>query len=132
MFQAARFTWRPFQRSLADAADPGAATEIEDVAVIFCHAEVQDEAKRSKIVTKATKNIKWLAGKRGLKRVVLHSFTHLGGDTAEAALAQALLAEIGARLKRAGYEVAYTPFGWVCEWELSVHGESLAKVYKAI
>ena len=25
-----------------------------------------------------------------------------------------------------------TPFGWVCEWELSVYGKSLAKVFKSL
>ena len=29
-------------------------------------------------------------------------------------------------------EVATTPFGWFCEWDLAVYGESLAKVWKEV
>ena len=36
------------------------------------------------------------------------------------------------RLAGGGYEVATTPFGWFCEWDLSVYGESLAKVWKEV
>lgn len=27
---------------------------------------------------------------------------------------------------------AFLQFGWVCEWDLSVFGESLAKVFKSL
>ncbi len=44
-----------------------------------------------------------------------------------------LTAEIlAARLRHTGYQVALTPFGWVCEWEFAVFGESLAKVFKSL
>jgi hypothetical protein len=36
------------------------------------------------------------------------------------------------RLRDTGYHVWLTPFGYFCEWELSVYGESLAKVWKEI
>ena len=76
--------------------------------------------------------MKWLAGKRSWKRVVLHSFTHLGGENASPEFARGFLEELDERLSATGYEVARTPFGWFCEWELSVYGESLAKVWKEI
>ena len=132
MFQAERFAWRPFQRVLPDAEEAEGRTELSDAAVIFVHAEASDQATRSKTVTKAIKNIKWLARKRGLTKIVIHSFTHLGGDTAEPALARALMEDIAKRLRQVDLEVWCTPFGWVCEWELAVHGESLAKVFKAL
>jgi hypothetical protein len=132
MFQARRFGWRPFERSLPDAADAAGNVEVTEAVVVFVHVEASDEAGRGRVITKAAKNIKWLAGKRGLRRVVLHSFTHLGADTADPALAQSLLEQLAERLDRVGYQVWLTPFGWVCEWELAVHGESLAKVFKVI
>jgi len=39
---------------------------VPDAAVIFVHAEPQDEADTSGLETKF-KNVKWIAGKRGLK-----------------------------------------------------------------
>ena len=40
------------------------------------------------------------------------------------------LRDLGERLAGTGYRVEATLFGWFCEWELSVYGESLAKVWK--
>ena len=76
--------------------------------------------------------IKWLANKRGLRKVALHSFTHLSVSKAEAGFAQACLEDLAGRLGRAGYGVWITPFGYTCEWDLSVYGDSLAKVFKAL
>jgi len=42
------------------------------------------------------------------------------------------LERLAERLRGTGYQVWITPFGYVCEWDLSVYGESLAKVFKAL
>jgi hypothetical protein len=131
MFQASRFAWVPFERMLQNADEPAPeGGEVTDAAVIFIHAERADQVAPGKTLTKILKNIKWIANKRGLRQVVLHSFTHLGGETAEPAFAQQLLLDAAERLRNTGYKVWTTPFGWVCTWELAVHGESLAKVFK--
>ena len=80
----------------------------------------------------AVKHIKWLANKKRMKNVVLHSFAHLGGDSAAPAEAQRLLEEVAQRLRHTGYQVWMTPFGYFCEWDISVYGDSLAKVWKEI
>jgi Archaea-specific editing domain of threonyl-tRNA synthetase len=144
-FQAARFAWRPHARSLTSnddggvvsaeiAADAPPQQTTTDAVVAFLHAEPKDQAleARDRVLRHATKHIQWLANKRGLENVVLHSFTHLAADTADAGFAETLLAELGARLARKGYVVSTTPFGFTCAWELAVFGESLAKVWKEI
>lgn len=132
MFAARHFAWRPFERTLPDAADAAGEVAVRDAAVIFLHAEAEDEGRHSNVLTKALKNIKWLARKRGMQNVVLHSFTHLSQSRAPPAFAQGLLEELAQRLRSVGYQVWITPFGWVCEWELGVYGESLAKVFKSL
>lgn len=132
MFQARCFQYRPFSKTLEQAEDASGEEEVSEAAVIFVHAEAEDEPRRSKVLTKALKNIKWLANKRGLKNIVLHSFTHLAGSKAAPEFAYSFLEEVAKRLRRTGYNVWLTPFGYVCEWELSVYGESLAKVFKEI
>ncbi|HID63431.1 MAG TPA: hypothetical protein EYP49_11940, partial [Anaerolineae bacterium] len=72
MFQARRFWYRPFSKTLEQAEDASGEEEVPGAAVIFVHAEAEDEQRRSKVLTKALKNIKWLANKRGLKNIVLH------------------------------------------------------------
>jgi hypothetical protein len=73
-----------------------------------------------------------LANKRSLKNIVLHSFTHLSGSAASPEFAQTLLNNLEQRLHSTGYQVWQTPFGYFCEWDLSVYGDSLAKVFKEI
>ena len=133
-FQAKRFWSRPFVRTLPEAAAAGAAVEVRDAVVAFVHverADVEGDGAESAF-RQALKHLKWLANKRELRTVVLHSFAHLGGDTAPPAAAQALLERLAARLADTGYTAHLTPFGWVNEWDLSVFGESLAKVWKQI
>ena len=132
MFLAKQFTFRPFEKTLPDASDSGGEVQVTDAAVIFVHAEPQDETDPAGLETKFVKNAKWIAGKRGLKNIVLHSFTHLAEASAAPQFAEAFLQNAASRLRNTGYQVTLTPFGWVCEWELSVHGESLAKVFKSL
>lgn len=132
MFQAKRFWFRSFSRTLDSVEEQDVEEEVRDAAVIFIHAEAGDEEQGSTLLRKALKNIKWIANKRGLRNVVLHSFTHLADTSAPPEFAEGLLESLAARLRDAGYAVSATPFGYFCEWELSVFGESLAKVYKSL
>jgi len=131
LFQAKRFYWQSFSKTLDDVADQDVSETVENTVVVFLHAEAEDEAK-PKLETKVVKNIKWLANKRGLENIVLHSFTHLSGSTASPEFAQDLLNRLDERLTTTGYQVWQTPFGYFCEWDLSVFGDSLAKVFKEI
>lgn len=132
MFLARQFAFRPFERTLPAAADAGGEVRVTDAVVIFVHAEPQDEIDAAGLETKFVKNVKWVAGKRGFKKVVLHSFTHLAEASASPQFAEAFLQSAATRLRNTGYQITLTPFGWVCEWELAVFGESLAKVFKSL
>jgi hypothetical protein len=133
-FQAKRFRWKTHSKTLVEVADQEIDQEVTETVVVFLHAETLDTGvEREKSVLRHTiKHIKWLANKRGLKNVVLHSFTHLGGVTADPACAKTFIDHLAERLRETGYRVWSTPFGYFCEWDLSVYGESLAKVWKEI
>ncbi len=131
LFQAQHFYWKSFSKTLDDVLEQDVAQTVEDTIVVFLHAEAEDETK-AKLETKVVKNIKWLANKRQFKKIVLHSFTHLSGSTASSDFAQNLLNSLDQRLTNTGYQVWQTPFGYFCEWNLSVYGDSLAKVFKEI
>jgi hypothetical protein len=132
MFQAKRFWWKPFSKTLDDAPSVNVEENVTEALVVFLHAEEEDETKGNRLLTKVLKNIKWLANKRGLKNIVLHSFTHLSDSTASADYAQAFLESTAERLRGTGYQVWLTPFGYFCEWDLAVYGESLARVFKSL
>ncbi len=132
MFLAKEFTFQPFETTLQDANDSAGGEELTDAVVVFVHSEPQDEADPSGLETRFVKNVKWIAGKRGFRNIVLHSFTHLAETSAPPQFAEAFLQSAAQRLRNTGYQVTLTPFGWVCEWKLSVYGESLAKVFKSL
>lgn len=133
-FQARRFRWQTFEKTLPEVPDCEVEEAVEDAVIAFVHAEAADERpdRRASVRRQALKHLKWLANKRGLRVIVLHSFTHLGGDSATAADAEALLGELAERLSSSGYRTHVTPFGYLNEWTLDVYGESLAKVWKEI
>ncbi|MGH7829184.1 MAG: threonyl-tRNA synthetase editing domain-containing protein [Candidatus Binatia bacterium] len=133
-FQTKRFRWKTHSKTLAGVPDQDVEEEREEAVVVFVHAEATDgeESRRASILRQSLKHVKWLANKGNLRNVVLHSFTHLGGQTAPPGAAEAFLDALARRLRETGYEVAVTPFGYFCEWDLSVYGESLAKVWKEI
>ena len=133
-FQAKRFSWAPFSKTLEDAPDPGNSQSIANCVVAFVHVEPDDLSKERapKVFKTALKHLKWLANKRGFRSIVLHTFAHLGGNNAEPEGSRALFDRLAERLRKTEYDVWITPFGYFCEWDLSVHGESLAKVWKSI
>jgi hypothetical protein len=133
-FQAKRFRWKTHSKTLPQVADSEIEAEVRHTVVIFIHAEAGDaeEARTGSVQRQALKHIKWLANKRELKNIVLHSFTHLGGATAEPAFAESFITRLSQRLSETGYNVSATPFGYFCEWDLEVFGDSLAKVWKEI
>ena len=133
-FQAKRFRWKTHSKTLPEVADQELEQEVHDAVVAFLHSETGDlvQEREASILRQSVKYLKWLAHKRDLRNIVLHSFTHLGGDTAEPAGADDFIRSMGERLQETGYRVWLTPFGYLCEWDLSVYGESLAKVWKEI
>ncbi|MFO0761878.1 MAG: threonyl-tRNA synthetase editing domain-containing protein [Byssovorax sp.] len=133
-FQATRFRWKTFSKTLPEVPDLDLEDEVTEAVVAFLHIEQrdEDESRKTSVFNQTLKHLKWIANKRGLKNVVLHSFTHLGGTNAEAGFAQAFMNDLGDRLEKTGYQVKKTPFGYFCSWDLGVYGDSLAKVWKEI
>jgi hypothetical protein len=133
-FQAKRFRWKTHAKTLPDVPDQDVEEEVAEALVAFVHAEASDESveRKNSVLRQTLKHIKWLANKRGFKNIVIHSFTHLGGDTASPAGAELFINALAERLRETDYQVWVTPFGYFCEWDLDVYGESLAKVWKEI
>ena len=132
-YQAQSFSWTPFSQTLDDAKPAPPKDQAADAVVLFMQVEANDVGEnRSRVFRKTLKHIKWMANKRGIKNIVLHSFAHLGGENCEADQAQEFMSDLDERLSTTGYTVKQTPFGWFCAWELSVYGESMAKVFKQI
>ena len=130
-FQAEHFSWRSFSKTLDEVDEVDVDASIDEALIVFMHIEAKDFEPGSKAFKHTLKHIKWLANKRPLRSVVLHSFAHLGGDNADPQDALQLMERLCERLTATGYITKMTPFGYFCSWDLKVYGDSLAKVYKA-
>jgi hypothetical protein len=127
-------TWwfKTASKSLPQMPDIEREDAVENTAVVFFHAEAEDEEKGKGLLDKVVKNIKWLAGKFGTKSVVIHSFNHLSSSKASPEFSEQLIKQTAEKLQNAGYTVMCTPFGYFNEFKMHVGGESLAKVFKEL
>ena len=116
-------------KTLEDAPEARASSNTSAV-VAFVHIEPGDIEDESSAETKLVKNAKWLARKWDIKRIILHSFTHLGEAKAEPNAARALLNRAQDRLFSAGYEVSLTPYGYFLDLKIHAPGHPLARIYK--
>jgi len=132
MFYAPSFWFKTFEKVLEDVPDTTIEESCENALVVFYHAEETDVDRRSSVLTKFIKNVKWLSGKFKTKNLVLHSFNHLSVSKAPADFTSALIAEVKERLINSGFTIVETPFGYLNEWKIHVAGDSLAKVFKEL
>jgi hypothetical protein len=132
MFYAETFAWEPGQPSIPQAEAEPAAGSAAGALVAFIHAEEVDGDRPGWSVTRAIKQIKWLAGKFHTREVVLHYFSHLAAERSPPELARELVEAMAARLRTAGYGVRITPFGHVCRWSMTVPEDSLGRVFVEI
>jgi hypothetical protein len=132
LFYAHNWWFKTAAKSLPHVDDVDMEKSVDNSAVVFLHAEKEDEEKGKSLLDKLVKNIKWLAGKFGTKNVVIHSFNHLSSSKASPEYSEQIIKQAAERLQNAGYTVICTPFGYFNEFRIHVGGESLAKVFKEL
>ena len=125
------FAWNPTLKTLPDAPD-AAAEDRQNCVVAFIHVEPKDVAGSSSAETKLVKNAKWLARKWETRRVVLHSFTHLGEEKAAPEAAKDLIDRVHVRLEHADYEPCQTPYGHFNDLSIQAPGHPLARIFKEL
>ena len=123
------FDWSPAMKTLEDAPEAHPSSNTSAV-VAFVHIEPGDVEGESSAETKLVKNAKWLARKWDIKRIILHSFTHLGEAKAEPDAARALLNRAQERLLQSDYDVSLTPYGYFLDLTIQAPGHPLARIYK--
>jgi hypothetical protein len=126
-----QFAWNPSMKTLDDAPD-AAPSAHEQTVVAFIHVEPRDMEKGSSAETKLVKNAKWLARKWETKRIILHSFTHLGEEKADPADAKGLIDRAQTRLEKADYDIAQTPYGYFNDLSMEAPGHPLARIFKEL
>lgn len=130
MFYAPSFWFKTYKKVLEGVAEKNIENNTKNAVVIFYHSEAEDIERKSSVITKLIKNIKWLSGKFSTKNLVLHSFNHLSVSKAPPEFTTEFILDVRERLEKAGFSVIETPFGYLNEWKIHVAGDSLAKVFK--
>jgi len=124
-----RFSWHPTLKTLDHVPDAVPMTHGQTV-VAFIHVEPPDVAEGSSAETKLVKSAKWLARKWETRKIVLHSFTHLGEQKAEPEAAKGVIDRVQKRLEKAGYTAVQTPYGYFNDLSIDAPGHPLARIYK--
>ncbi|MBF2759719.1 MAG: hypothetical protein ISN28_05550 [Ectothiorhodospiraceae bacterium AqS1] len=127
----------PPESSAAEAYPPAlerspSAGRVEAAVVVFVQVEGGDIERKARLVAKAARNIKWFAGKRSPSHIVLHSFAHLGGDSASPEAAEDILGHLARKIESKGCSVIQTPFGLSFALDIAIHEDPGAKVFKSI
>jgi len=124
-----RFAWKPSLKTLDNAPEAVPMTH-EQTVVAFIHVEPPDVVEGSSVETKLVKNAKWVARKWETRKIVLHSFTHLGEQKADPEDAKGLIDRVQKRLETAGYTAVQTPYGYFNDLSIDAPGHPLARIYK--
>lgn len=110
----------------------GGSGSVEDALVIFCAVERGDSKDLRSVISGAAGAISELAGKLGVKRLLIYPFAHLSNDLAPPGLALEGLRGLEAELGGLGYEVGRAPFGYYKRFELACKGHPLSESFREI
>jgi hypothetical protein len=124
-----KFAWTPAIKTL-ESAPVSYPEEQKKIVVAFIHVEPKDVEIVSSAETKLVKNAKWLARKWDVKKILLHSFTHLAEEKADPGQAKFLLDRVQDRLVKAGYEASQTAYGYFNDLSIEAKGHPLARIFK--
>ncbi len=119
-------------KTLGEIPDAKRRGRVEEALVCFISAETRDEADPKGAALAAAKNIEDIAGQVHTKRVALYPYAHLSSSLAAPEPAQAILAALEEELKRRGYEVHASPFGYYKSFKVSVKGHPLSELSREI
>lgn len=132
MIYMTKFAFLPTIKTVESMPDFTDKKEFDNVQVAFIQVEKEDEENESSVKKKLLKNLKWIAGKNGTKKIILHSFAHLSESKAEPEFTKDLFDNIDERLTNSGFDVHQTPFGYFLDLMINAPGYSLARVFKDI
>jgi threonyl-tRNA synthetase len=105
---------------------------IEDALVCFISAEKEDEADPEGIVREAVRNIEEVASQVKATRVAIYPYAHLSSSLASSGPAQKIFALLEERLRKGGFHVLASPFGYYKSFKVSVKGHPLSELSREI
>jgi threonyl-tRNA synthetase len=105
---------------------------IEDALVCFISAEKEDEGDPEGVAREAVRNVQEVAGQVKATRIAIYPYAHLSSSLAASGPAQRMFDLIDDGLRKAGFEVLASPFGYYKAFRVSVKGHPLAELSREI
>jgi threonyl-tRNA synthetase len=119
---------RPSHRG-ADQHHVGEGEAYEEALVVFLAVERADDDK----INHAAKEIRHVARRAGVKRIVINPFVHLTSDPAPPAEAHHDAKRLTARLEETfDGEVIFTSFGWYKAFRIDVRGDDASMFFRHV
>ncbi len=100
---------------------------VEECLVSFVSVEKGDE----KVVDRAVEEIREVAEKLNVERIVLYPYAHLSSNLADPDIAINVLKEMEEKLRKI-YDVHRAPFGWYKAFKISCKGHPLSELSRSI
>src|SRR5437867_8854876 len=105
---------------------------IEDALVCFITAEKDDEADPEGIAREAVRNIEEVAAQVKATRVAIYPYAHLSSSLASSGPAKAIFTLLEEQLRKKGFQVLASPFGYYKSFKVSVKGHPLSELSREI
>ena len=113
--------------------DPGSIkTEVEGALLVLSSVDKEDEQDPGTVSGKTAEEIKKLAERLKVYTVILHPFAHLFGELSSPEIAVDVLKGTEETLKKEGFQVVRTPFGWFNTLNLRAKGHPLSRVARIV
>ena len=127
------FGYIPKERNLESVNFVEEGASFDNCLLAFIQVEEKDEENMvSSRAKKLVNHLKWAMRKNECKRVVLHSFAHLGNSKANITFTKELFNDAETRLIATDHFVAQTPFGHFLDLDIKAPGFSLARIFKEL
>ncbi len=105
----------------------GGKERVEECLVVFTSVEKGDD----RVVDRAVEEVRDVAKRLGVNRIVLYPYAHLSSNLADPDTAVKVLKEMEGKLGR-DFDVHRAPFGWYKSFKISCKGHPLSELSRSI
>ncbi len=105
---------------------------MNEVLVVFCTIEKDDEINASIISTNAIDAIDSVAKQVEVQNIIVYPYAHLSPSLGSRDMAISILTEISLGLREKEYEVVQSPFGWYKSFTIKCKGHPLSELSRSI
>ncbi len=104
---------------------------MEEALTVFATIEKEDEGKEDEVIERGAEEIAGVAGKLGVKSIMIYPYAHLSSSLAGKDTALKVLKGLEAALSE-HFTVHRSPFGWYKSFKISCKGHPLSELSREI